>query len=92
MKERVVIEKNAFHHWIDGWLHNMKIKNEVDKSANTLGAFLSTSQTKYRLFAVLPGPDKHSQPHSPKTTAIFEDFTATYQKICAAWYFKAQQQ
>ncbi len=31
---------------------------------------------------VLPGPDKHSRPHAPKTTAIFEAFTATYQKIC----------
>jgi hypothetical protein len=29
---------------------------------------------------VLPGPDKHSQPHSPKTTAIFEAFTVTYEK------------
>jgi hypothetical protein len=25
---------------------------------------------------VLPGPEKHSRPHSPKTTAIFEAFTA----------------
>ncbi len=31
---------------------------------------------------VLPGPDKHSRPHSPKTTELFEAFTATYQRIC----------
>jgi hypothetical protein len=30
--------------------------------------------------ALLPGPDKHSRPHSPKTTAIVEAFTATYLK------------
>jgi hypothetical protein len=30
------------------------------------------------LVAVLPGPDKLSRPHSPKTTAIFEAFLATY--------------
>jgi hypothetical protein len=30
--------------------------------------------------AVLPGPDKHSRSHSPKTTAIFEALTATYLK------------
>jgi hypothetical protein len=29
---------------------------------------------------VLPGPDKHSRPHLPKTTAIFEAFTATFAK------------
>jgi hypothetical protein len=29
---------------------------------------------------VLPAPDKHSRPHSPKTTAIFEAFTATFPK------------
>jgi hypothetical protein len=37
---------------------------------------------------LLPGLDKHLQPHSPKTTAIFEAFTATYQKIYCC---KAQQ-
>ena len=34
----------------------------------------------YRLLqlrSVLPGPDKHSRPQLPKTTAIFEAFTAT---------------
>ncbi len=41
------------------------------------------------LSAVLPGPDKHSRPHSSKTTAIFEAFTATYKKFAATWYFKA---
>ena len=35
-------------------------------------------------FSVLPGSDKHSRPHSAKTTAIFEAFTVTSQKIC--WY------
>ncbi len=37
-----------------------------------------------RPHAVLPGPDKHSRPHSPKTTAIFKAFTATYKKFAAA--------
>ncbi len=32
--------------------------------------------------AVLPGPDKHSRPHLPKTTAIFKAYTATYKKFC----------
>ncbi len=32
--------------------------------------------------SVLLGSDKHSRPHSPKTTAIFKAFTATYKKIC----------
>ncbi len=31
--------------------------------------------------AVLPDSDKHTRPHSPKTTAIFEAFTATYQNL-----------
>jgi hypothetical protein len=34
--------------------------------------------------AALPGPEKHSRPHSPKTTVIFEAFSATYQKFAAA--------
>jgi len=38
---------------------------------------------------VLPGPDKHSRPHSPKTTAIFKAFTATYQKICCCMIFQS---
>jgi hypothetical protein len=38
--------------------------------------------------AVLPGPDKHSRPHPPKTTAIFEAFTATNQKICCCMIFQ----
>jgi hypothetical protein len=29
---------------------------------------------------VLPGPEKHSRTHSPKTTAILEAFTATFKK------------
>jgi hypothetical protein len=41
---------------------------------------------------VFPGPEKLSRPHSIKTTAIFEAFTANYPKFAAAWYFKAQQQ
>jgi hypothetical protein len=36
---------------------------------------------------LLPGPDKHSRPHSPKTAAIFEAFMATYQKICPCMIF-----
>jgi hypothetical protein len=40
------------------------------------------------LQAVLPGPDKHSRPHPPKTTAIFEAFTATNQKICCCMIFQ----
>ena len=47
------------------------------------------------LRSVLPGPVKHSRPHSPKTTAIFEAFTVTWgpsiKKFAAAWYFKAQK-
>jgi hypothetical protein len=39
--------------------------------------------------SVLPGPDKHSRPHSPKTTAIFEAFTATYQQICCCMIFQS---
>ncbi len=39
--------------------------------------------------SVLPGPDKHSRPHSPKTTAIFKAFTATYQKICCCMIFQS---
>jgi hypothetical protein len=35
-------------------------------------------------FSVLPGPDKHS----PKTTAIFEAFTVTSQKICWCMIFQ----
>ncbi len=30
--------------------------------------------------SVLPGPDKHLRPHSPKTTAIFKAVTATISK------------
>ncbi len=37
---------------------------------------------------MLPGPDKHSQQHSPKTMAIFEAFTATYQNICCTTTIK----
>jgi hypothetical protein len=37
----------------------------------------------------LPGPDKHSRPHLPKTTAIFEDYTATYQKFCQCIIFQS---
>jgi hypothetical protein len=39
--------------------------------------------------SVLPGPDKHLRPHSPKTTAIFEAFTATYEKICCCMIFQS---
>jgi hypothetical protein len=38
---------------------------------------------------MLPGPDKHSWPPLPKTTAIFEAFTATYQKICCCMIFQS---
>ena len=38
--------------------------------------------------SVLPGPDKHSRPHPPKTTAIFEAFTATNKKICCCMIFQ----
>jgi hypothetical protein len=38
---------------------------------------------------VLPGLDKHSRPHLPKTTAIFEAFMATYQKICRCMIFQS---
>ncbi len=37
----------------------------------------------------LPGPEKHSRPHLPKTMAIFEAFTATYQKICPCMIFQS---
>ncbi len=39
--------------------------------------------------AVLPSPDKHSRPHSPKTRAIFEAFTATYQQISCCMIFQS---
>jgi hypothetical protein len=38
---------------------------------------------------VLPGPDKHSRPHSTKTTAIFEAFTATDKKIFCCMIFQS---
>jgi hypothetical protein len=52
-------------------------------SAKEKLAMYALALTKW-LVAVLPGPDKHSWPHSPKTTAILEAFTATYQKFAAA--------
>jgi hypothetical protein len=38
---------------------------------------------------VLPVPEKLSRPHSIKTTAIFEAFTATYPKICRCMIFQS---
>jgi hypothetical protein len=38
---------------------------------------------------VLSGPDKHSRPHFPKTTAIFKAYTATYQKIFRCMIFQS---
>jgi hypothetical protein len=37
----------------------------------------------------VPGTDKHSRPHLPKTTAIFEAFMPTYQKICPCMIFQS---
>ena len=39
--------------------------------------------------AVLPGPDNPSRPHSPKTTAILELFTATYQKYFGCMIYQS---
>jgi hypothetical protein len=50
-----------------------------------------SANISFKFTTVLPVPEKHSRPHWPKTTAIFEAFTATCQKFAAAWYFKAQQ-
>ncbi len=50
---------------------------------------LTVSQLFSFCNAVLPGPDKHSRLHSPKTTAIFEAFTATYKKICCCMLFQS---
>ncbi len=41
------------------------------------------------LGSVLPGSDKHSRPHSLKSTATFGAFTATYQKICTCMIFQS---
>ncbi len=45
--------------------------------------------TTVTTISVLPGPDKHSRPPSPKTTGIFEAFTAIYQKICRCMIFQS---
>jgi hypothetical protein len=37
---------------------------------------------------VLPGPDKHSRPHPPKSAPIFEAFKAIYQKSCPCIIFQ----
>jgi hypothetical protein len=49
-----------------------------DASFRTMGAHLWQ-------ISVLPAPDKLSQPHSPKTTAIFKAFMAT----CSCMIFQS---
>jgi hypothetical protein len=56
------------------------------KSGSKLTASLALCRA---VLPLLPGPDKHLWPHSPKTTVIFKAFTATYQKISCCMIFQS---
>jgi hypothetical protein len=56
------------------------------KSGSKLTATLALCRA---VLPLLPCLDKHLWPHSPKTTVIFEAFTATYQKISCCMIFQS---